>query len=70
MVKPKKKSALPRGIADPLVRRRDMYHWEAAPDAKATLIATVSQKILGAVRKLARDDSKSPLLAVILGQIC
>jgi hypothetical protein len=60
MIKPIKKSAMPKGIADPLIRRRDTFSWEAAPENKKTkVIATVSQRILGAVRKLARDDSKS-----------
>lgn len=60
MIKPIKKSAMPKGIADPLIRRRDTYSWEAAPENKKTkVLATVSQRVLGAVRKLARDDSKS-----------
>jgi len=68
MVKPIKKSAMPKGIADPLVQRRDMYNWDAAPATKkATLVARVSQKILGAVRKLARDDcTKSISLQLLL----
>ncbi|KAK4122467.1 hypothetical protein N657DRAFT_621952 [Parathielavia appendiculata] len=57
LIKPIKKSAMPKGIADPLVKRRDTYSWEAAPETKKTkLVATISQRILGAVRRLARDD--------------
>ncbi|KAH6631196.1 Fusaric acid resistance protein-like-domain-containing protein [Chaetomium sp. MPI-SDFR-AT-0129] len=57
LIKPIKKTAIPRGIAEPLLRRRDTYSWEAAPETKKTkLVARVSQRILGAVRKLARDD--------------
>ncbi len=66
-IKPIKKSAMPKGIADPLIRRRDTYNWEAAPeDAKTKVIATVSQRILGAVRKLDRDDSETPNPATLL----
>ncbi|SPQ22265.1 3dc7af59-1cba-4398-876a-a24c7160b213 [Thermothielavioides terrestris] len=56
LIKPIKKSQMPKGIADPLIRRRDTYNWEAAPEAKHKVVATVSQRILQAARKLARDD--------------
>ncbi|KAK4104189.1 hypothetical protein N658DRAFT_466186 [Parathielavia hyrcaniae] len=57
LIKPIKKSALPKGIADPLVKRRDTYSWKAAPETQRTkVVATVSQRILGAVRRFARDD--------------
>ena len=60
MIKPIKKSAMPKGIAEPLIRRRDTYSWEAAPETKTSkVIASISQRILGAVRRLARDDSES-----------
>ncbi|KAL2196557.1 Fusaric acid resistance protein-like-domain-containing protein [Corynascus similis CBS 632.67] len=57
LIKPIKKTAMPRGIAEPLVRRRDTYNWEAAPVTKKTkLVGGLSQKVLGMARKLARDD--------------
>ncbi|KAK4236730.1 Fusaric acid resistance protein-like-domain-containing protein [Achaetomium macrosporum] len=57
LIKPIKKSQIPKGIADPLVRRRDTYAWEVAPETKKRrVVATVSQKILQVLRKLARDD--------------
>ncbi|KAL2159112.1 hypothetical protein VTH06DRAFT_2871 [Thermothelomyces fergusii] len=57
LIKPIKKTAMPRGIAEPLVRRRDTYNWEAAPGAqKKALVARLSQKILVTARRLARDD--------------
>ncbi|KAK3309164.1 Fusaric acid resistance protein-like-domain-containing protein [Chaetomium strumarium] len=57
LIKPIKKSQLPKGIADPLVKRRDTYAWEVAPETKKRrVVATVSQNILQVLRKLARDD--------------
>jgi hypothetical protein len=65
LIKPIKKSAMPRGIADPLVKRRDTYNWEAAPETKKTkAVAKVSQTILGALRRLARDDSERHIAAL------
>ena len=57
-IKPIKKSAMPRGIADPLIRRRDTYNWEAAPpeSKKSKVVASISQRVLGVVRRLARDE--------------
>ncbi|KAK4038442.1 Fusaric acid resistance protein-like-domain-containing protein [Parachaetomium inaequale] len=57
-IKPIKKSAMPRGIADPLIRRRDTYNWEAAPPEtkKSKVVASISQRVLGVVRRLARDE--------------
>lgn len=61
-IKPIKKTAMPRGIAEPLLRRRDTYNWEAAPQTKKSkVVATLSQRILGTVRRLARDDRKRQL---------
>jgi hypothetical protein len=57
-IKPIKKSAMPRGIAEPLLRRRDTYNWEAAPPEtkKSKVVASISQRVLGVVRRLARDE--------------
>jgi hypothetical protein len=61
LIKPIKKAAMPRGIADPLIRRRDTYNWEAASETKKrTIVATASQRLLGVVRKAARDDGETP----------
>ena len=56
-IKPIKKTAIPRGIPDAMINRRDTYSWEAAPEA-SKVVATVSQRLLRLLRKLARDDSK------------
>jgi hypothetical protein len=58
LIKPIKKTALPKGIPDSMVRRRDTYAWLATPTVN-TFVAALSQKLLRMVRKLARDDSKS-----------
>jgi hypothetical protein len=57
LIKPIKKTAVPKGIPDSMVKRRDSYSWQAAPDASRVL-ATLSQNLLSALRTLARDDSK------------
>ncbi|KAK0720615.1 Fusaric acid resistance protein-like-domain-containing protein [Lasiosphaeris hirsuta] len=54
-IKPIKKSAMPRGIPDSMINRRDTYNWEAAPQA-SKVVATLSQRFLRLLRKLARDD--------------
>ncbi|KAK4457203.1 Fusaric acid resistance protein-like-domain-containing protein [Cladorrhinum samala] len=55
LIKPIKKSQMPRGIPDTMIRRRDTYAWEAVPESNK-FIATLSQRLLRALRKLARDD--------------
>lgn len=57
LVKPIKKSAAPKGIPDSMVRRRDTYSWDAAPDA-SKVMATISRYVLRMLRKMARDDSE------------
>ena len=64
LIRPIKKSAMPRGIADTIVKRRDTYAWEAASDTSKVL-ATLSQRLLGLLRKLARDDSEKRLLCLL-----
>lgn len=54
-IKPIKKAAMPRGIPDSMINRRDTYNWEAAPQA-SKVVATLSQRFLRLLRKLARDD--------------
>ncbi|OAQ80692.1 60S ribosomal protein L19 [Purpureocillium lilacinum] len=54
-VKPIKKSAVPKGIPESMVERRDTFAWRAAPEA-SRLLATVSQHVLKFTRTLARDE--------------
>lgn len=60
LIRPIKKTAMPRGIADTMVKRRDMYSWEAASETSSKFVATISQRLLGLLRKLSRDDSEKP----------
>ena len=55
LVKPIKKTAMPRGIPDSILRHKDTYNWQAA-DKNKTFISTISQGILRIMRKLGRDD--------------
>lgn len=57
LIKPIKKSALPKGIPDSMIERRDTYNWQAAPDA-SKMLAVISKYILRFLRKIAQDDSK------------
>lgn len=57
LIKSIKKTAMPRGVADTMVSRRDTYSWDATPEANR-FVATLSQKFLRFVRRIARDDSK------------
>lgn len=50
-----KKSAIPKGIPDSMRRRRDSYHWDAAPSANS-FQRTLSQTVLGVMRFFARED--------------
>ncbi|OLN85965.1 Uncharacterized protein C26F1.08c [Colletotrichum chlorophyti] len=54
-IRPIRKSALPRGIPDTMIKRRDNFSWDAAPNA-STVMRFISQQLLGALRVLARDD--------------
>lgn len=55
LIKPIKKSQMPKGIPDTMIQRRDTYAWDAVPESNK-FIATLSQRLLRALRKLARDD--------------
>lgn len=57
LIKPIRKSGVPKGIPDSLVKQRDTFSWKTAPGA-SRIVAMVSQKILRVVRKMARDDSE------------
>lgn len=57
LIKPIRKSGVPRGIPDSMVQQRDTFSWKTAPGA-SRLVALASQKVLRVIRKMARDDSK------------
>lgn len=57
LIRPIRKRDMPRGIPDSIIRRRDTYNWQAAPNASKVL-STISQSIMRFARKIARDDSK------------
>jgi len=56
LIKPIRKTAIPQGIPDSMIQRRDTYAWAAAPPSVNTVVASASQSVLRMVRKLARDD--------------
>jgi len=67
LIKPIKKTALPQGIPDSMVRRRDTYSWQVAATTESSrFVATFSQKLLRLVRKLGRHDCK---LALQIGTV-
>lgn len=55
VVRPIRRSQLPRGVPDQMIRRRDTFSWEAEPSA-SDIVKMLSQKILTFLRFLARDD--------------
>ncbi|ETR97672.1 60S ribosomal protein L19 [Trichoderma reesei RUT C-30] len=55
LIKPIRKRDVPRGIPDSMVRRRDTFNWQAAPNS-SRILSTISQSILKFARKIARDD--------------
>lgn len=50
-----KKSAMPQGIPQSMKKRRDSFHWDAAP-AASSVQRRMSQRLLQMLRLLARDD--------------
>lgn len=58
MVRAIRKSQMPRGIPDQMIRRRDTFSWEAQPGA-SDVVKKISTKMLTFMRFLSRDDSKS-----------
>ncbi len=50
-----RKSQLPTGIPDEMVKRRDTFSWQAAPQANA-LVRRLAQQLLRFLRVLGRDD--------------
>lgn len=56
LIKPIKKTAIPKGIPDSMVQRRDTYNWDAAKDQSSRVVAMLSQNLLRLMRRLARDD--------------
>lgn len=66
VIRPIRKSQLPRGIPDQMIRRRDTFSWEAEPTS-SSMVKRISTSFLKFLRFLSRDDSKSPLVAMGLG---
>ncbi|KFA74899.1 hypothetical protein S40288_09561 [Stachybotrys chartarum IBT 40288] len=54
-VKSIRKSALPKGIPDTMVLRKDTFNWDAAPQA-SRFVRGASQKLLQILRFFARED--------------
>ncbi|KAL5612199.1 hypothetical protein BROUX41_000261 [Berkeleyomyces rouxiae] len=54
-VNPIRRSALPRGIPESMQRNRDLYSWDAAPDA-SRYMRKFSAWALAVLRKLGRED--------------
>ena len=57
LIRPIRKSQLPKGIPDTMVERRDTFAWHAAPQANR-ILRSAAQQLLRFLRCLARDDSK------------
>ncbi|CAI4212273.1 unnamed protein product [Parascedosporium putredinis] len=55
VVRPLRKSAMPQGIPDELLRRRDNYNWDAAGDV-SEWARKVAKTWMGLLRWLTRDD--------------
>lgn len=60
-VRPLRKSAVPRGIPDAMLKQRDNYSWAASPNVGG-VTKRISQVALRFMRFLTRDDSKSGLV--------
>ncbi|KAL1901992.1 hypothetical protein Sste5346_001698 [Sporothrix stenoceras] len=54
-VRPIRKSQLPRGIPDEMVKRRDTFSWQAAPQSNE-MVRRMAQAVLRFFRILMRDD--------------
>ncbi|KAF4124270.1 hypothetical protein GMORB2_5986 [Geosmithia morbida] len=50
-----RRSAMPKGIPDEMIQRRDVFNWEASPQASA-ILRSVSQKVLRMARQVMRED--------------
>ncbi len=57
LIRPIRKSQLPRGIPDTMLERRDTFNWQAAPQANRVL-RNAAQELLKFSRFLTRDDSE------------
>ena len=54
-IRPIRKSQMPRGIPDEMVKQRDTFSWQAAPDSNA-VVRQLAQRMLRSFRVLMRDD--------------
>lgn len=64
VVRPIRKSQLPRGIPDQMIRRRDTFSWEAEPKA-SDIVKRISTTFLTFLRFLSKDDSKLPIAVMM-----
>lgn len=64
VVRPIRKSQLPRGIPDQMIRRRDTFSWEAQPTS-SHIVKRISTSFLTFLRFLTKDDSKSTLAPIM-----
>ncbi|ROW10072.1 hypothetical protein VPNG_06482 [Cytospora leucostoma] len=60
VVRPIRRSQLPRGVPDQMIRRRDTFSWDAEPSA-SDIVRMWSQKFLKFLRFMARDDIRHGL---------
>ncbi len=58
LIRPIRKSQLPKGIPNTMIQRRDTYSWQAAPEANK-VVRSSSQEMLRFLRFLSRDDGES-----------
>lgn len=57
LIKPLRRSRMPRGIPDNMIKPRDSFAWNAAPQAN-TVRRWVSEQLLKFLRVLSREDGK------------
>ncbi|KAK2616757.1 hypothetical protein QQS21_000369 [Conoideocrella luteorostrata] len=55
LIKPIRKSRLPKGIPESMAERRDTFSWQASPDENR-ILAKLSQGMLKLLRRVASDD--------------
>ena len=55
LIRPIRKNAVPKGIPDRMIHRRDSFAWDAAPQS-SKVVRSLSQRALKSLRILSRDD--------------
>ena len=59
LIRPIKKTAMPAGIADAIIRQKDTYNWRTASEANK-VVMTLSQRLLRFLRKIGKDEGEFP----------